>query len=444
MTEQPAPQQPPSAAQAKRNRPPRKHNHNNSVPRLDGAVSDNVSNANPRSKKPPRQQQQRQSVAAGAGPAQNGHTAHVNGNERARPASVGGPMLPHTTPGKEKAYAGPTFQASPAASRLPMPSKFFSKSVPSAAPPGSMQARLEGEKTPEEASSPEQDTVSPSQTRPEAGLASPLDMFFNADKAEREKRGSATLSPASAANRRPVDQKSPFQASERSVFMQELDDQPMLSPKTAIQNQRPQVGERAHSSPGIVPQSNGDFGASTQALKDMLFKNLNSPPPVSTPPRDQRPQSSGSGSESPSPFQRPGSGYGPSTPDPQQNYHYGNRNLSPMFKAARAETPTRPSNLRQQYGQSPYQQYPQYGQSPDDFSRGYLDQHIRSSMPTQPPPGLISNRNSVSSESRPGPPQRQSSTNGTNGASGPLQTANRDVQDMSNDLRRMLNLNALG
>lgn len=441
MSYQPASQQPPSAVQAKRNRPPRKHNHNNPTPQLDGAISDNVTNASPQSKKQPRQQQQRQSVAAAAGNIQNGSAPHVNGKEKARPASMGGPMLPHTTPGKEKAYAGPTFQASPAASKLPMPSKFFARSAPNAAPPGSMQARLEGERTPEEASSPEQDTVSPSRIRPEAGLASPLDMFFNADKAEREKRGSATLSPASAANRRPVEQKNPFQSSERGVFMQELDDQPLLSPRSTGQTQRPLVGDRAHSSPGIVPQSNGDFGASTQALKDMLFKNLNSPPPQhSTPPRGQRPQSSGSGSgsESPSPFQRPGSGSGPSTPDPQQNYHYGNRNLSPMFKAARAETPTRPSNLRQQYGQSPGQQFPQYGQSPDDFSRGYLYQHIRSSSSAQLPPGLISNGNSTPF---PGPPQRNGSGNNVNGA---RQTGSRDVQDMSNDLRKMLNLNALG
>jgi hypothetical protein len=241
---------------------------------------------------------------------------------------------------------------------------------------------------------------------------------------------------------------------------------PMISPKTIPQDQRP-APYRAHSSPGGVAnspnQQTSSNEQSTQALKDLLFNNINNKP-SSTPPRThQRVPSNPNGIDevhaTPSPGQHR-SALGPTTPTPvkysqdQYSLHYGNRNLSPMFQAARNETPPRPSNLRQQMNHSGQQNgFPQYNQhpftnhaDPNTFSRSYLDQQIRSSLPAQPPSGLISNGNNMNpSAPFSGPPSSQHSMQMPNGTSGsPRNSGNRDMKGMEDDLRRMLNLNVLG
>jgi hypothetical protein len=135
-----------------------------------------------------------------------------------------------------------------------------------------------------------------------------------------------------------------------------------------------------------------------------------------------------------------------------------------MFQAARNETPPRPSNLRQQLNHSGQQngfpQFPQYNQQqpfnkhsdPNTFSRSYLDSQIRSSLPAQPPSGLISNgngNNATSSASLSGPsssnysaPQHSMPVPGASGS--PRNSGTRDMKGMEDDLRRMLNLNVLG
>ncbi|KAL8674379.1 MAG: hypothetical protein Q9168_001239 [Polycauliona sp. 1 TL-2023] len=98
------------------------------------------------------------------------------------------------TPGKQnatpsRAYAGPTFHASPAASSLPMP-KFYSKSVPDANKSTSMQAAMK--EAAELSSDQSEDSPTPSfaqhvgdkQSREE----SPLDIFFKADREDRERK----------------------------------------------------------------------------------------------------------------------------------------------------------------------------------------------------------------------------------------------------------------
>jgi len=445
-------QRTPSAAQGqpgqgKRNRN-RQQNPAIPITQLDGTVSDSVTQASPRSEKAPRQ---RQSTAVGARQAQNGQAGQANG-QKARPVSVGGPLLAAGTPVKEQAYAGPTFQASPAPNKLPMPKFMGSRSVPSAAHPAGLQARLAGEKTPpEHESSPEADVVSPAPPPRDAAVQSPLDMFFQADREERERKASGTLSPPAARRHMPPgsEPRNPFHDGNRNTFFQALhEDQP--SPKTVQPNSRPNI-ERARSSPGggsiTSPPSSGKHDVSTQALKNLLF---NTAAERSTPP-PQRPQSGDAskltpGFETPSPFTRRS---GPSTPTPNQQQndyalHYGNRNLSPMFQAAR-ETPTRPSNLRQQLDQSQPAE-PRQQLSPNAFSRSYLDQQIRSSIPSQPPPGLISNSdpslNSFSQHQR-----GVSQDNGfgsLNGAAAqhqsPRNSGSRDVKGMEDDLRRMLRL----
>ncbi|KAL8647133.1 MAG: hypothetical protein Q9226_006562 [Calogaya cf. arnoldii] len=98
------------------------------------------------------------------------------------------------TPGKQnatpvRAYAGPTFHASPAASSLPIP-KFYSKSVPDVNKTSSMQAAM---KEAAELSSDQSDDspipafaqrVGEEQSREK----SPLDIFFKADREQKEQQ----------------------------------------------------------------------------------------------------------------------------------------------------------------------------------------------------------------------------------------------------------------
>lgn len=99
------------------------------------------------------------------------------------------------TPGKKnitpsQAYAGPTFHASPAASSLPMP-RFFSRSVPEVNEGPSMQSTMEKETT---ETSSEQSEGSPTPAfaqrvgEEQAREESPLDIFFKADREQKERQ----------------------------------------------------------------------------------------------------------------------------------------------------------------------------------------------------------------------------------------------------------------
>ncbi|KAK5166221.1 uncharacterized protein LTR77_008482 [Saxophila tyrrhenica] len=441
----------PSNQPSKTKRNKHKKNHSQSLPQIDGTVSDSVTNpmASPQPKKNNNNNKQRhQSVATGAPPIENGNVGKGNG-AKARPVSMGSGILP-ATPAKEQAYAGPTFQASPAPSSLPVP-KFFSRSVPNvAAQQQSLGARMAGEKTPEaERSSPEAEVVAPAPPR-DAQL-SPLDLFFKADKAEREQSRSASLrSPEMAARRAPpaTEPRNAFQQSGKSVFLREMDgDLDMPSPKTVPRNDRPVPPQRSSSSGNASPsQNDGDRDAYTKSLKDLLF-NVNATPPPPSPsngaPRgNSNPRNAESPYQTPSPFQRPTSG--PSTPVPlaeQQNHyslHYGNRNLSPMFKAAQHDTPPRPSSLRQQQlsGElsptSPtHSRQPPPQLDPDSFSRNYLDQHIRASQPATMPPLPLPNGTSSSVPSAGhGVPATGASPRTGSGSGG-----QQDIRTMEDDLR---------
>ncbi|KAK0285615.1 hypothetical protein LTR35_004955 [Friedmanniomyces endolithicus] len=426
----------------------------------DGTVSDSVTSpvASPNAK---RQFKQKQSVASGgqAWPHQ-GDMGRGNG-ARARPVSLGGPMLP-MTPAKEQAYAGPTFHASPAPSSLPVP-KFFSKSAPNVA--GPLQDRMEGEKTPEkQASSPEMDVVSPAV--PREVQQSPLDMFFKAHKEEKQRSFSnGMLSPEMAA-RRPMPSTEPrnlFQRSGKNVFLHELDGNngEMPSPKTVPANERPAPAERAHSSPSVRPLSGADDeqrAAHTKSLKDLLFNNVNGvQPPNNTPAQPQRRvQSDVHNFNAPSPFNRPASSSGPSTPaySNQANHyglHYGNRNLSPMFNAARNETPSRPSSLRQELpnGESPAppsqgppqpRQMPQIDSNSNSFARDFLNQQAQHARPTSLPQLPFSPNAPPSGAAQRGVPGGDGlafpSPRTTNGA--------QDLRSMEDDIKRMLRLNVSG
>lgn len=450
----------------KRNRQHRK-NHSQSMPQVDGTVSDSVTNtmASPRSKRQPKPRQQ--SVAMGALPNEN---IQANGH-KPRHASVGGNMIP-TTPFKEQAYAGPTFQASPAPSSLPVP-KFASRSVPNVAAHKSFEARLASEKAQEnEKSSPETDHATPP---PRGAQQSPLDVLFNADRAEKEKRLSDTrLSPEMAARPRPpmTEPRNPFQQTGKSVFLREMDgdDGPMISPRTVPPNNRPTLHHRTSSSSefkAFEMDSESERESYTKNLKDLLMNNVNGTPPPADSRSTQRPHTSSRPAtdtfHTPSPFQRSTSG--PSTPTPttdqqtQYQMHYGNRNLSPLFKAARSETPPKPSGLRKQELASEInpthpqqqQQLPQI--DPNSFSRNYLDTTIRNSQPGLPPNLPVN----VHQTQQPTPPSYSSapgSQHGVPASSAAPRTASsgsagggggtsNDIKTMEDDLRRMLKLNVL-
>jgi len=381
-------------------------------------------------------------------------------------------MLP-ATPAKEQAYAGPTFHASPAPSSLPMP-KFFSRSVPSAVGQPSLEARMNGEKMPEkDESSPEPDVVSPANRD---AHQSPLDLFFKADRAEKEKIRQASMAVPERISRgfpdtQPLD---PANESCKSVFLGELDGQledHASLPTVPTGQFRPIV--RAHSSPHTKAASevNRDEqrDTPTKSLKDLLFNNTASAPQRTTTPPSNPSAAHADANifNTPSPFQRPSSG--PSTPTPssdQQNYalHYGNRNLSPLFKAARADTPTRPSGLRQElsndHSHIPPRHLPQL--DPNTFSRDYLHQQLRDhpsdSLPQLP---LINGAPSRGIEAVPAPASSSSSSSsfpgtstgqlvvppdlaGSSSASPRSGGESRDFRSMEDGLRRMLNLNVSG
>jgi hypothetical protein len=367
-------------------------------------------------------------------------------------------MLP-ATPAKEKAYAGPTFQASPAPSSLPVP-KFFSRSVPNvAAQQKSLGARMAGEKTPDgNESSPEPDVVAPAR---DAQL-SPLDMFFKADKAEKERTRSTSLqSPEMLARRPPpmTEPRNPFQQSSGNILVSE----PILSPRTLPHPDRPPPPQRMPSagSNGPAVPAQGDREVYTKSLKDLLF-NFDSTPPSTTPPNGTPfgtvdPRNRGSPFETPSPFQRSTSG--PSTPTPsaeQQNHyslHYGNRNLSPLFQAARRPDtpPSRPSGLRQHVAvsdQSPTASRSQQPIDPDSFSRQYLDHHIRASNPTLPPLPLSNATKPSTTIPEPVSQHSSSANNNTSqtnrgGSHSNAGSQGQDRRTMEDDLKRMLKINVL-
>lgn len=174
----------------------------------------------------------------------------------------------------------------------------------------------------------------------------------------------------------------------------ELDGKPtnmQLSPPPAASP----AAHRAVTDPLKVPQlkdvsqpSNGpDVMQDLFNRLSMSQKNLNN----ATPPKasGQAPSDPQSRHQTPSPFHdgQPAmrSASGPSTPAPAQeqpDFFYGNRNLSPLFKAAKGDTSKRNSGLRTEItadsplvGQGMFQDFPSVTpprpMDPNTFSRGY-------------------------------------------------------------------------
>ncbi|KAH8725234.1 hypothetical protein GQ44DRAFT_739700 [Phaeosphaeriaceae sp. PMI808] len=261
------------------------------------------------------------------------------------------PNAGSATPAKnEGAYAGPTFHASPAPSALPIP-KFLSRSVPAKADSS------------DSTSSPSPLGASPSRAPipvPRRNEDSPLDVFFKADRAERAHN--ANGSPASAnffnpVNHMPHHYKQDSYGSLNAPFPIELDGEsrrthmspPVASPmalrSVTDPNQVPQLKD-------VSPPQNNDVMQDLFTRLSMSQQKLS----ASTPPRPDAFVSTNNQPHNgtPSPFHdgrsTVRSASGPSTPTPANqepaDFFYGNRNLSPLFKAAKHDPSKRNSGLR--------------------------------------------------------------------------------------------------
>ncbi len=138
----------------------------------------------PQSKKrSPKNQVQKQSGAASPMPVFNGTHPSTPRAQSLTPSRMNETSA--------RAYAGPTFHASPAASSLPIP-KFFSKSVPNVDKTTSLKRLMQqeaSETTSKSEGSPPQENRQPAQDH-RAREESPLDIFFRADREAKAPSGS--------------------------------------------------------------------------------------------------------------------------------------------------------------------------------------------------------------------------------------------------------------
>ncbi|KAK8246825.1 hypothetical protein HDK90DRAFT_391254, partial [Phyllosticta capitalensis] len=320
--------------------------HNNASTRAyEGSVSDNPT--------------------PGAGQKNRRGKQQRGGNGRVSPPKD----LSAATPARDSAYAGPAFHASPAPSALPMP-RLFSKSVPANAAPATFQSRLEQES---DSSSGSENTNSPTNTDatlateatpaervPPRDESSPLDFFFRADKAEKARKASAIGASTPPGKAPPqVNGRVHNRHASNGVFSMDMDHAATSTPKAAspspIVSRERLSAARSVTAPSSLPRHNNESENYPQALKELFSssKKANSQSPV--PSQGGTPSRQNQDFHTPSPFYNPGSVQkkGPVTPANQINleanpFYYGNRNLSPLFQAARGDSAKRSSNLRQE------------------------------------------------------------------------------------------------
>lgn len=276
-------------------------------------------------------------------------------SQRTRPAHDS-PAPSLATPAKSMAYASAAFHQSPAASSLPIP-KFLSKSMPSAVPEDGLQARLDNEASKQSSTSPSP----PAQPSPDllAREKSPLDMFFQADREEKAKK--QTTSHSATVHDSPFMPNRTPTGGNKDMFMMELDNSE--SPAVS-RSARPKLAPSMASAPGNIPtQLHQDTTtAATQSLKDFLKlpTQQQQPSPVQPSPNQLH-----------NPFITKTPQQQQSRPsDPNNSLHYGNRNLSPLFHAARSPNASSPVST-----QTPSQARTQ---SQPFNPRAFLEQQVQS------------------------------------------------------------------
>jgi hypothetical protein len=178
--------------------------------------------------------------------------------------------------------------------------------------------------------------------------SSPLDLLFKADRAEKAKSINANVGGQRGAL-----------PNGKSIFLDETANGNAGRQNTpgTHSSPRPGMSDRSLSSPGAwTPPANDDEGrqAASKSLKALLFGQPLSPTASPPPPfvMDD-PRTSRTPDATPQSYHNrtPSAPFTPPSEQRNQNaYHYGNRNLSPLFKAARGDTPARPSNLNHVMG----------------------------------------------------------------------------------------------
>jgi hypothetical protein len=455
-------------------------------------------------KRPSKKQRQKHAPPRQTGaispPRTNQYSGYGQGIEAPPPAITMTPSKP--------AYAGPTFHASPAPSALPLP-KFFSKSVPAASSQSSMQARLddESDKSDKSASPPRTEAQPIVPTPPPRQEESPLDFFFKADKEEKAKRKSTGILTTPTSKPVLTSQNSEpgrgntwneiyarpshhtrqiSTGAGKGMFPMEMDGATDISPPRLPAEQMSTI--RSVTAPSMILQGappNMHYNQHNHAQNGHhIYQSPNhgysmpalpsqpSPPSGYPQPLDQ----------AASPFYRPNLPHTPrsagSTPIQQdgtynqQPLHYGNRNLSPVFKAVKQDSVRRASSLRQEVHASS----PNFGpaelpdnpllESPSRRPSKRADQAAMAYLTSQvPSPPTMSRMDlpTLSSSSVPssfGPPaelpaqpQHQARNGDSQDQNGswqssaqntPPRTTPADVRSMEQDLRRILNLNVFG
>jgi hypothetical protein len=375
--------------------------------------------------------------------------------------SLGYPTVAATPSKRSTAYAGPTFHASPAASSLPIP-KLFTRSAQRP------RSQVESSSSSDTGSSPISSPPSPTPVSPSRGPVeaprqeSNLDFLFRVDREERaRKNGQNPTSPLSSPPFPaipPVHHKHASHGSIDAVSRIELDGTPQ-GPAVAPPNLR------STTAPSRIPQ--GGATESERIAVQALLKTITSQP-ATTPPRGLHsiPSAPASRDHSPSPFfdGRLASS-GPSTPAPPANsdpaLFYGNRNLSPLFKAAKGDSPRPNSGLRTEvsteplpatrpgfqwtpqgvisqhshnnYGRNNYNNYPEYRRSSvSHFEPGNTQYNASTRPPAQP----FSSRPKSYSPADPLKMFMPSSVQAKLRSPPPV-----DTSSLENDIKRMLNIN---
>ncbi|KAI4112660.1 MAG: hypothetical protein LQ345_006220 [Seirophora villosa] len=208
------------------------------------------------------------------------------------------------TPGKKsttpsQAYAGPTFHASPAASSLPMP-RFFSKSVPEVNKGHSLQSSIEKEMT-ETSSEQSEGSPTPAFARrtgeEQAREESPLDIFFKADREQKERlrkeqEASLTMEKRpwgiSNVNRPRCPSRHSTSGSTGGVFPMELESKeyPQATPEKSFSEPVNEVVVTDASKSLLVvetPQQAEQRKAKTIALKKLLLSSVPASDPILDP-----------------------------------------------------------------------------------------------------------------------------------------------------------------
>ena len=205
------------------------------------------------------------------------------------------PNRPNVTP--VKAYAGPTFHASPAASSLPIP-KFLSRSVPNVDKTSSLKAMMQQEAVETTSESDNSPSLEKSQPTQENGAreASPLDIFFQADRADKDSKAKGQSGDLAGSNGLRSESKNGFRHHSRQLtdnslgglFPLEMDGANPRTPDGTVDNEP--------FTPAPKPMTKVDYKDDQRKAQTLeLQKLLYSPKPqrgVSCSPRFDSPSQS--------------------------------------------------------------------------------------------------------------------------------------------------------